>query len=97
MFNVTIQEGLTDKLQEMIEDEGDDYCVRLREFKIGSGWHSKIVLGLSIDEFNEDDDTKISINGIEIIAENEFIDKYGKDYTIAINENNVISLYAKEN
>lgn len=37
MFNVTIQEGLTDKLQEMIEDEGDDYCVRLREFKIGSG------------------------------------------------------------
>lgn len=55
------------------------------------------MLGLSIDEFNEDDDTKISINGIEIIAENEFIDKYGKDYTIAINENNVISLYAKEN
>lgn len=37
MFNVTIGDEMLEKLREMLEDEDDECCVRLREYKVGSG------------------------------------------------------------
>lgn len=37
MFNVNVPEEILEKFREMVEDEGDDACVRIREYKIGAG------------------------------------------------------------
>ena len=37
MFTVTIGEEMLDKLRVMLEDEDEETCVRLREYKVGGG------------------------------------------------------------
>ena len=37
MFNVTIDGEMLDKLRSLLEDEDEEACVRLREYKVGSG------------------------------------------------------------
>ncbi len=37
MFTVTIGDEMLEKLRAMLEDEDEDTCVRLREYKIGGG------------------------------------------------------------
>lgn len=37
MFTVTIPEEMQEKLRSMLEDEDEGTCVRLREYKVGSG------------------------------------------------------------
>ncbi len=37
MFTVTIGEEMLEKLRSMLEDEDEDTCVRLREYKVGGG------------------------------------------------------------
>lgn len=37
MFTVTVPDEMLVKLQAMLEDEDDDSCVRLREYKLGGG------------------------------------------------------------
>jgi hypothetical protein len=37
MFQVTISDEMLEKLRSMLEDEDEEACVRLREYKVGSG------------------------------------------------------------
>lgn len=37
MFTLTITDEMLAKLHTMLEDEDDDICVRLREYKVGGG------------------------------------------------------------
>ena len=37
MFTVTVDESMLEKLRGMLEDEDEDTCVRLREYKVGGG------------------------------------------------------------
>jgi len=37
MFTVNVETSVLDKLRAMIEDEEEGVCVRLREYKTGSG------------------------------------------------------------
>ncbi|NJB69150.1 hypothetical protein GGQ74_002847 [Desulfobaculum xiamenense] len=37
MFTLTIPEEMLEKLRTMLEDEDEDTCVRLREYKVGGG------------------------------------------------------------
>jgi len=37
MFKVSIDDEILEKLRSMLEDEDDETCVRLREYKVGSG------------------------------------------------------------
>lgn len=37
MFKVAIGDEMLEKLRSMLEDEDEEICVRLREYKIGSG------------------------------------------------------------
>jgi len=37
MFTVTIGAEMLEKLRTMLEDEDEDTCVRLREYKVGGG------------------------------------------------------------
>lgn len=94
MFNVTVPEEMLEKLRDMLEDEDEESCVRLREYKVGGGWHAKIVLGLGIDEAEEDEDVQIEISDVPFIAEEDFLAKYGKDFSLVFNENKEVVLTA---
>lgn len=37
MFELTVPEEMLEKIHNMLEDEDDDTCINLREYKVGSG------------------------------------------------------------
>lgn len=37
MFNITVPEEMLEKLRNMLEDEDEESCIRLREYKVGGG------------------------------------------------------------
>lgn len=37
MFELTVPEEMLDKLRNMLEDEDEESCVRLREYQVGGG------------------------------------------------------------
>lgn len=37
MFSVTVDEAMLQKLSDMLQDEDEGTCVRLREYKVGGG------------------------------------------------------------
>lgn len=54
MFTVTVDDAMLARLREMLEDEDDGVRVRLREYKHGGGCHAKFILGLGMDEPDEE-------------------------------------------
>ena len=37
MFSVSVHKELLEKLRSMLEDEEEETCIRLREYKVGGG------------------------------------------------------------
>ena len=37
MFTLNVNDEMLEKLRSMLEDEDEDTCVRLREYKVGGG------------------------------------------------------------
>jgi len=37
MLNINVPDSILDVFKSLIEEEGDDYCVRIREYKMGAG------------------------------------------------------------
>ena len=96
MFEVHIDDAaILEKLHKMLEEDDEDACIRIREFKMGGGWHSKVMLGLSIDEMDEDEDSKIMNNNLPFIAENDFLAKHGNVFDITVGENKEILVSSK--
>jgi hypothetical protein len=50
------------------------------------------VLGLGIDEMDEDEDEQISIKNIPFIAEKDFLIKYGTAFELTMNEQKEVVL-----
>lgn len=50
------------------------------------------MLGLGIDEADEDEDVRIMVSDVPFIAEKDFLSKYGKKYSLGFNENKEVSL-----
>ncbi|MDD2967717.1 MAG: hypothetical protein PHN64_09635 [Desulfovibrionaceae bacterium] len=50
------------------------------------------MLGLGIDEMDEDEDEQISIKNIPFIAEKDFLMKYGTAFELTMNEHKEVVL-----
>ena len=87
MASIQLSDEAKEKLQQLLSEEGKNACVRLRIYKIGSGWHAKMMLGLSIDEMDDLEDTLLdTIDGIPFIAEEDFVSQQGEAFSISIQE-----------
>ena len=49
-----------------------------------------------MDEMDEDEDIKISVDNIPFIAEESFLIKYGKNYTLKFDKNKQVVLTATD-
>lgn len=94
MFTVTVDDAMLARLREMLEDEDDGVRVRLREYKHGDGCHAKFILGLGMDEPDEEEDICIDIDGVPFVAARDFLDKYGKRFSLGYNANREVLLEA---
>jgi hypothetical protein len=50
------------------------------------------VLGLGIDEPDEDEDARIEVDDVPFIAEEDFLTKYGKKYSLSFGDNKEVVL-----
>jgi iron-sulfur cluster insertion protein len=96
MFSVNIPEEMLERLRSMLEDEDEGTCVRLREYKCGGGCSSKIKLGLGLDEPDEDEDKAVTVGDLPFIANEDFLLKYGKMYSVAFDDNKEVVVTAEE-
>ena len=92
MFKVTVEENVLARLREMLEDE--DSCVRVREYKLGVACRTRIILGLGIEEMDEDEDEKTVVAGLPFIAETDFLLRYGRSFAVTFNESGQIEVTA---
>ena len=49
-----------------------------------------------MDEFDEDEDEQIDIDGVPFAAEKDFLEKYGTAFTLSYGENKEVVLTATE-
>lgn len=52
------------------------------------------MLGLGMDEADEDEDTRLEVGGVPFIADSAFLDKHGKAFTLSFNEKKEVVLDA---
>ena len=52
------------------------------------------MLGLGMEEMDEDEDTKIEIDGVPFIADESFLLKYGKNFNLSLNDDKQVVLTA---
>lgn len=90
MLQITILPEIAAKFKELLEEEGEDAVVRIRETKVGGGCKSRIVLKVSIDEREDpDDEEEVVVEGVPIVASNEVIESYGNVYEFFVDEHNM--------
>jgi len=83
MSTITLSPEVAKKFHDLLQEEGEGSCVRIREYKRGSACHAKLVLGMSIDEMDDMDDVLLAeIDGMKFIASEDFSDQYGKSFHI---------------
>ena len=87
MFTVSVNDEMLAKIGKMLKEEDAGSCVRLREYKVGCACSCQILIGLSIDKFDENEDEKTNVGGVPFIAEKNFLEKYGKSYELGMGEN----------
>ena len=51
-----------------------------------------MTLGLGLDEMDEDEDEKIIVDGVPVLAGQDFLMKYGSSYEISRNAENKVIL-----
>lgn len=66
-----------------MKEEDDNACIRIREFKVSTSCNMnlKIVLGLCIDE-REEDDLEGEAETLPFVMNLELVEQYGADFTI---------------
>ena len=96
MFTVTINEEILAKLRSMLEDEDEGTCVRLREYTLGGGCRSRIVLGLAMEEMDEDEDESVVVEDVTFIADSDFLLRYGRTFALGFNEEKQVEVRALE-
>ena len=93
MLNVSVTKEAADKLRVLLEEEGEDACVRVRETKVGSACKSKFVLKLSIDE-GGDDDLEGQAESLLFVADRDLVDQYGKGFSVTLDEHQMPTVAA---
>lgn len=87
MADIQVTEMAEKKLKELLQDEPQDACVRLRIFTFGSACQARQMFGLSIDSMDDMEDISLGVvQGIPFIAEEEFIDQYGDSFLVDMNK-----------
>ncbi len=92
MFSVSFDDDMFNKIKNLLEDEDDGTGIRLKEYKVGSACKTKFVLGIGMDEPDEDEDETMIIDGVLFLAEKSFLERYGNSFRIYLNENKNVSL-----
>ena len=87
MFTVSVNDEMLAKIEKMLKEEEAGSCVRLREYTIGCACSCQILMGLSIDKFDENEDEKTFVGGVPFIADKNFLMKHGKIYELGMGEN----------
>ena len=94
MFAVTVNEEMLKKLRSMLEDEDEGVCVRLREYTLGC--RSRIILGLALEEMDEDEDESMTVEDVTFIADSDFLLRYGRKFALTFNEEKQVEVRALE-
>jgi hypothetical protein len=84
-MQISMASEVVDKLKFLLNQEGADAVVRVRETKIGSACKSKIVLRLSIDE-REDDDVEGQAQSLPFVINKELVEQYGENFSVVLDE-----------
>ena len=95
MFTVSVNEEILAKLRSMLEDEDEDTCVRLREYTLGGGCRSRIVLGLALEERDEEDEST-TVEDVTFIADGDFLLRYGRKFALECNGEKQLEVHALE-
>ena len=95
MFIVTVGEDILAKLRSMLEDEDEGVCVRLREYTLGGGCRSRIVLGLALEE-RDDEDESTTVEDVTFIADGDFLLRYGRKFALEFNGEKQLEVHALE-
>ena len=93
-MNVTVTSEAASKLRALLDEEGEDAVVRVRETKVGSPCKRKFVLKLSIDE-REDDDVEVEVDSLPFVISKDLIDQYGKNFSVILDEQQIPSVAAQ--
>lgn len=84
-MNITMTSDVAEKLRALLDEEGPEARVRVRETKIGCACKSKIVLRLSIDE-RQDEDIAGTASTLPFVIHQDVVDQYGTDFTVSLDE-----------
>ena len=88
MLNIKVTSEAAARLRAIVDEEGKDAVVRVRETKCGAGCKSAIVLRLSIDE-REDEDVEGEAEALSFVIAQDLVDTYGNNFFVSLDENQV--------
>ncbi len=92
-MRISMTSDVADKLRSLLDQEGADAVVRVRETKIGSACKSKLVLRLSIDE-REDDDVEGQVQSLPFVINKELVEQYGSNFSVSLDEHQAFDVKA---
>ncbi|MDR1489150.1 MAG: ErpA-related iron-sulfur cluster insertion protein [Desulfovibrio sp.] len=90
-MHISMTEAVASKLRALLDKEGGEACVRVRESKIGCGCKSRITLRLSIDE-RCDDDLETPAHSVPFVINRDLADQYGENFTVAQDEHQAFTV-----
>jgi hypothetical protein len=90
LFDITVSPEALDKLKTLVGENGKDSFIRFREYKTGTPCSRKIVPGLTIDYQRSDEDLAGEVLGLTFVAESDFVDIYGKSFSIDLKEERLV-------
>ncbi|GHT87221.1 hypothetical protein FACS1894116_01090 [Betaproteobacteria bacterium] len=82
-MNITLTDDAATRLRTLLENEGEDACIRIRETKIGAACKARIVLVLSIDE-REDEDVEEEAGALPFVINSDLVDQYGEAFSVSL-------------
>ena len=85
MLNISLTDEAAARLREILNQENEEACIRVREAKIGSACKSRIVLMLSIDE-RDDDDVEGEAESLPFVISKDLADQYGGSFSVSLDE-----------
>ena len=84
-MNISLTDDAAQRLHTLLESEGENACIRIRETKTGSACKSRIVLVLSIDE-REEDDVEEKAGTLPFVINSDLVEQYGEEFAVSLDE-----------
>jgi len=94
MFTVEATKDALENLKAAIEKE-DEYGIRIFQYSTGTPCCRKTLLGVTPDGRDDlNDEVEAEHYGINFIAEEEVLNRYGKSFKISLNEHKMPNVVA---